>query len=77
MEPRCPLPEYPHELTTRVAPRSNWLNGKRHSTGVYQWACGDRYEGEWVAGKMEGQGHFRWANGDEYVGQWRNGRMQG
>ena len=47
--------------------------GKADGFGVYQWANGDRYEGEWKECQKHGHGSDKFSNGDMYVGHYRNG----
>ena len=45
-----------------------WLDGRRHGTGVYTWASGDEYYGDWANGNRHGKGVFE--------GEWRDGFPQ-
>lgn len=46
--------------------------------GVFEWANGNRYEGEWVGGLREGVGvHVVRADGSRYEGEWQRGWYHG
>ena len=51
--------------------------GRRHGSGTYVAATGDRYEGGWRDGTMHGRGAHAWADGRRYRGGWRNGSPEG
>lgn len=38
-------------------------DGQCHGKGVFQYADGDRFEGEYFEGQMDGLGVYRWSNG--------------
>lgn len=38
-------------------------DGQCHGKGVFQYADGDRFEGEYFEGQMDGMGVYRWSNG--------------
>lgn len=38
-------------------------DGQCHGKGVFQYADGDRFEGEYYEGQMDGLGVYRWSNG--------------
>jgi hypothetical protein len=40
---------------------------------VYEYATGDRYEGEWRSNRQHGHGTMHFANGDRYEGEWATG----
>ena len=44
-----------------------------HGTGVYSFACGDKYEGEFTDGNISGQGKYTWADGRDYTGKFEGG----
>jgi hypothetical protein len=55
-----------------------WLRGRRHGQGLYEWARGGgRYEGEWQHSYQQGQGLRVYRNGTEYEGEWRLDNREG
>jgi len=56
----------------------NWINGKRHGKGKYDYADGiSWYDGEWVDDKKEGYGTEHYPDNDEYKGYFKNGKRNG
>jgi hypothetical protein len=52
-------------------------DGQCHGKGVFQYADGDRFEGEYSEGLMDGLGVYQWANGSVFMGQWKENNMHG
>ena len=48
-----------------------------HLTGVFQWANGERYEGEYRDDKKEGMGVYTWPSGARYEGQYLENKRHG
>ncbi|MYM64780.1 protein kinase [Pseudomaricurvus sp. HS19] len=57
--------------------RGQWMNGKRHGEGRFDWNNGQSYDGDWRADVRTGQGFYQWTNGDSYIGGFDNGNRQG
>merc|ERR1719284_2219251 len=55
----------------------DWVNGKMHGHGKYQYADGGVYEGDWYDGKMHGKGIYIFPNGNTYDGEWVNDMKEG
>jgi len=54
------------------------VKGNCHNgSGTYQFANGDKYEGQWTAGKMNGKGKYEFANGDRYEGAFHTNKRDG
>ena len=49
--------------------RDRFKGGKRHGTGTYHFASGNKYKGGWVDAQKTGLGIFTWPGGDRYAGQ--------
>ncbi len=62
-----PMPCLVHMLL-RMLTIGTWKNGKKHGSGVYVWANGERYDGQWADGKLNGIGEFTYTNGNKYKG---------
>ena len=56
---------------------SDWLNGRQHGYGVYEFSNGDRYEGQFRDGQQQGHGTYSSVSGDQYIGEWERGKKQG
>lgn len=54
-----------------------YRDDRRHGSGVYTWASGDKYDGNWDNGKMSGHGTKTMANGDVYSGMWLSDKAHG
>jgi hypothetical protein len=48
----------------------NMRHGKCHGKGVYNFACGDKYDGEWQDGLRHGYGVFIANDGSVSKGRW-------
>lgn len=55
----------------------DYLYGKRHGYGIYNFPNGDRYYGEYVNDIPHGHGVYRFSNGQKYEGQWQGGKKHG
>ena len=56
--------------------KGQWLHGKRHGEGSYQWPDGTRtYVGGWREGRRHGEGAYT-ENGQLFYGEWVNGQQQ-
>lgn len=44
---------------------------------MYEYAGGDRYEGQFIDDVREGWGSYTWAEGCKYAGEWKNAEMDG
>ena len=44
---------------------------------MYNFANGDRYEGEWSEGFRSGRGTMVWADGARYEGEWLDSKPNG
>jgi hypothetical protein len=54
----------------------NFVKGKRHGIGAYNYANGNRYEGEFKNDKPNGRGVFRYsATGNVYEGEFIDNRI--
>ena len=51
--------------------------GESHGQGIYEWADGNRYEGQWKDDNMHGQGIYQFPDGSRYEGQFNDDRMHG
>ena len=49
--------------------QGDFVLGKRHGQGVYNYSDGGRYEGTWVDDRIEGTGTSYYANKNVYEGQ--------
>ena len=49
--------------------QGDFVMGKRHGQGVYNYSDGGRYEGTWVDDRIEGTGTSYYANKNVYEGQ--------
>lgn len=58
------------ELKNGDVYEGEWLDGRRHGTGVYRWRFGGSYEGDWDASYQHGRGIRTYRNGDVYDGEW-------
>ncbi|KAJ3160672.1 hypothetical protein HDU86_000431 [Geranomyces michiganensis] len=67
----------PHQYPMSNSYRGEWLDGKQHGTGVFQYAHGARYEGGFKDGMKHGMGSFISENGRQYVGEWKDDRPMG
>ena len=54
-----------------------YVKGKRHGFGTFNYASGNVYEGQWIEDKCEGEGTFRWSSGNVYNGQFFGGQRVG
>lgn len=54
-----------------------WLEGKMHGFGSYEFADGTSYRGKFCEGLREGQGSAEYANGSSYVGSWKCDKYHG
>ena len=51
----------------------NDSDGYRSGHGVYEWATGDRYEGNWKDNARHGYGIMTWVSlNQQYEGLWEN-----
>lgn len=53
-----------------------WVDGKRHGFGTYQYATGATYTGEWSDNKKHGQGLYISDNGRTFSGNFNNDRIE-
>ena len=58
------------ELKNGDVYEGEWLDGRRHGTGVYRWRFDGSYEGDWDSSYQHGRGIRTYANGDVYDGEW-------
>ncbi len=57
---------------------ASWISGGCYSGfGIYEWANGDRYEGNYISGERSGQGTLYFATGEKYVGNYANSKRNG
>ena len=58
--------------------QGNFIDGRIHGKGVYQFANGDIYEGQWQYNKANGTGKFTHASdGATYEGEWLEDMQHG
>ena len=50
----------------------NFVDGRIHCKGVYQFANGDIYDGNFHYEMAEGYGEYKHKNGRIYKGTWKN-----
>ena len=55
----------------------DFLDGKRHGQGAYEYLNGDRYVGQFKDDKFNGQGTFSFSIGDVYEGEFKDGNING
>ena len=48
------------------------MNNKRRGRGIFEWANGEKYDGDWKDNTMEGKGHYTWPDGRSYIGDYVN-----
>jgi DNA polymerase III subunit epsilon len=53
-----------------------FMKGLPEGKGIYDWANGDRYEGDWLDGKRV-HGCWETDEGERYVGEFQDGRFHG
>jgi hypothetical protein len=46
------------------------MNNMFHGTGKYEYANGDKYNGQWRYHKRLGKGVLESSNGERYDGEW-------
>jgi len=59
-----------------------FLNGKFHGLGTYQFRAGkgnrgDRYVGQFNEGQMTSKGTYYFANGEKYIGDFQGSQRSG
>ena len=54
---------------------AQFIDRGRYGHGVYEWASGERYEGEWKDDKRNGYGVNHWPSGRRYEGEWRDDKQ--
>lgn len=54
-----------------------WLDGKMHGLGKYEFTDGSSYQGRFCDGLREGEGIAEYANGSSYVGSWKRDHYHG
>lgn len=45
----------------------------RNGFGTFEWALGNKYEGNYIDDERSGWGKMQWIDGSEYRGQWQEG----
>jgi hypothetical protein len=53
-----------------------WVDGKRHGFGTYQYATGASYTGEWSENKKNGQGVYISENGRTFAGAFQKDKIE-
>ena len=54
--------------------KGHMVKGLKDGPGVYEYANGDKYDGDWKEDKKQDrEATFTYANGDVYVGWWNKG----
>ena len=51
--------------------------GQMQGMGKYEYATGDRYDGQFHFNKKDGTGTYVWKDKSSYVGQWKNDLREG
>ncbi|CAF1469676.1 unnamed protein product, partial [Adineta ricciae] len=57
--------------------RGHFKGGKRHGTGTYEYANGEKYQGEWINDQTNGKGIRTFPSGNRYDGEEKNGKRHG
>lgn len=57
--------------------KGEFLNSKRHGTGIYYYTNGDIYGGQWKDDVFEGYGFYIFASGERYEGELKHGKKHG
>lgn len=63
--------------TNGICFTGEYLNNRKHGSGVLTVKDSYTYEGSFVEDKMDGKGRYTWQNGTYYDGEWKAGKMNG
>jgi hypothetical protein len=53
------------------------IDSKQNEARIYNYANGEKYEGNLKDGMFSGEGKYTYSSGDYYKGNWRNGQKSG